>query len=425
MKKLLIKAEFAFVIIALILCSGGPLTVILSGGASEGDGGKAEPDFSLIRSIFLAVYFVTAMLIIPLWRKAAYLLIKEKFILLLTMFTLTSCLWSFLPNLTLQRSIGLVGTTLFGVYLAARYPLKDQIKILGWTLSLIILMSFTFAIGLHQYGVMGGIHAGAWRGIYTHKNVLGKIMVLSTTYFWFRISYSRTIDWRFWLGCCASILLLVLARSSSSLVNFLVLTFTSFAFQTLKWRDRFAIPAILFLLAIISASAFLVTLNLDTLLGFVGKDATFTGRSDLWPAVITMIQRQPWIGYGFSGFWNDFNSEGGYVWKATQWTPPNAHNGILDLLLDLGVVGFSLFLASYLCNLIKSIAIIRATRSSEGIWALLFSTWLILVNTSESSLLIQNNIFWVLYVSIALSLCHTSLISPQPSVSNITSHTNP
>lgn len=404
MRKILESLEIGFAITSLILYTGGPLTVLLSNGASEGDLPEVPLEFAQIRLVFLVNYIITFGLLMPRWRKVLYLLAKEKFILLLITCVLASIFWSFLPGLTIQRSVGLLGTTLFGAYLATRYTLRQQLELLTWTLGTVVAFSFIFAIALPKYGIMGGTHAGAWRGIYNHKNVLGKIMVLSAALFWMQVTGIQKN--RFWLGCnlSLSILLLVLARSTSSLINFVIIVSASCAFRVLKWRSKFAISAILLLLALIASLSLFLFSNAESLLTLTGKDASLTGRANIWPAVLTMIGKQPWIGYGYSGFWKDFSSEGAYVWRATDWTPPNAHNGILDLLLDLGLLGLLVFLGSCLQCLMKSLTVLYFNKSLEGLWALTYLTYIVLANITESSLLIQNNIFWVLYVSIALSL---------------------
>ena len=125
-----------------------------------------------------------------------------------------------------------------------------------------------------------------------------------------------------------------------------------------------------------------------------------------------MIGKQPWLGYGYSAFWKDFNSEGGYVWRATGWTPPSAHNGILDLLLDTGLAGLCIFFLGYIKVLLSGIEEVRLHKTQEGIWILVYISYLFLVNLTESSLLIQNNIFWAFYVAIALSLFSRSKPNP-------------
>jgi hypothetical protein len=93
--------------------------------------------------------------------------------------------------MTIARDLALVGTSLFGLYFATRYSLEEQIQLLSSMFGIVIILSFLFAIALPKYGIMDGIHAGAWRGIYNHKNVLGKVMVTGVIIFYFVLSVPK------------------------------------------------------------------------------------------------------------------------------------------------------------------------------------------------------------------------------------------
>ncbi len=161
--------EKTFTIISLFLYSGPVLRLIFSGGASPGDGQETPYNYPLIQVIFVILYFLTACLLITNWKRIVLLLIEEKFILLLIGLAFISIFWSFFPLMTAKRTIGLAGTTLFGIYFATRYAFKQKLELLGITLGLIIFLSMTFIMLFPEYGVMAGSHDGIWRGIYTHK----------------------------------------------------------------------------------------------------------------------------------------------------------------------------------------------------------------------------------------------------------------
>lgn len=185
MKKILEVAEQVFTVVYLILYSGGPLTVILSGGANEGEieAGSSQMDGSLIIVVFFLNYLVTLFLLFLRWKKVVALVSKDRFVWLLMGFIVVSVVWSINPSKTLTRNIAIVGTSLFGLYLATRYTMRQQLQLLAWAFGIAIVFSFLFAAAMPSYGIMGGIHAGKWRGIYNHKNGLGKVMVLSVINF--------------------------------------------------------------------------------------------------------------------------------------------------------------------------------------------------------------------------------------------------
>jgi len=403
--------EKGFTVISLMMYSGGPLTVILSNGYSQGEGLGQPPkfDYTLIRILFQIIYSITLVLLVLDWKRVIYFLFKDKILLLIIGMVALSFTWSFTPTATLTGGIALIGTTLFGIYFATRYRIKQQLQLLGWMFSLVVILCFGFALGLPKYGVMGGVHAGAWRGIYTHKNVLGKMMTLGSVILWLLTINRKKISPIVLAVLALAISLLLLAKSTSSGVNFIVLFLTSASLRSLWLRHEKIIPVVSVVLIGAIGVFTSITAASETLLGSVGKDATLTGRTQLWEAVKDKIQRQPWLGYGFDGFWQGINSEAADVWRTIGgWPAPNAHNGVLDIVLSLGLIGISLIAISFLLNVIRSVSWIRLTRSQEGLWPMLFMTYVVMSNSTETSLLVQNNLDWVLYVAVTISLLSPS-----------------
>lgn len=74
-----------------------------------------------------------------------------------------------------------------------------------------------------------------------------------------------------------------------------------------------------------------------------GNDVqSLTGRTFIWEATLLLIQQKPYFGYGFGAggiALQDYYSAGAY-----NWTTYNAHNAFLQILLDLGVAGLTVFL---------------------------------------------------------------------------------
>jgi exopolysaccharide production protein ExoQ len=71
----------------------------------------------------------------------------------------------------------------------------------------------------------------------------------------------------------------------------------------------------------------------------VGRDSTLTGRTRLWNTVLSLTAN-PLFGAGYESFWLGERLQ--KVWE-TNWEHPNqAHNGYLEVYLDLGWVGLGL-----------------------------------------------------------------------------------
>ncbi len=404
MKKLLLFAEKAFTVLSLIHYSGGPLVVILSGGASEGDESEGGSDFALIQLIFLVIYLITFCLLVLRWKKVIKVITKDTFIWLLLGLAIFSVFWSDAPNLTRSRTIALVGTILFSLYLASRYSLKEQLQLLGWTFGIAIIASFLFAVGLPKYGLMGGVHAGDWRGIYNHKNVLGKVMAPGTIVFLILALTAKKRYWIFWLGLVFSVLLIMASKASSPIINVLILVVELILFQILRWDYDFMIPTLMGISTISSITYSLIAGNAELIAALFGKDLTLTGRTNFWPFIIDKIWENPWLGYGFGAFWRGLEGQSADIWYASGWKPPNSHNGYLDLLLELGLVGFSIYLIEFITSFQKALAYIRAVKTADCFWPAIFLTYIVLANLTESTLIIQNDFFFVIQVAIFFSI---------------------
>jgi exopolysaccharide production protein ExoQ len=174
-------------------------------------------------------------------------------------------------------------------------------------------------------------------------------------------------------------------------------------YRGLRGRASVVLPALIFGVVVAGTVGLWLAANLDLVLNVLGKDATLTGRTDLWAAVLQQIERYPVLGHGYSAFWLGWSGPSAAVLTAVQWEVPHAHNGFLDLLLDLGGVGLLLFAAGFGVAAVRSVATLRATRTAEGIWPLAFLTFMLFYNLTESAILQQNSVFWVLFVATVVS----------------------
>lgn len=395
--------EYIFTIVSLLFYTGGPLPVILSGGFSRGASTTVEPDFALVKLCFQLIYIITLLYLAPHWKRAAYLLIKDKLITLLMIIVTFSIFWSVAPGITVPRIIALWGTTLFGIYFATRYSLKQQLYLLGWALGLVIVMSILFAVGLPKYGIMQGVHANAWRGIYTHKNSFGSTMALGTITFLILGAADKPKRWLFHTGLFVSIVLLLLSRASSPLIYLFVITLIFFALKVLGWEYKVKAAAICLFTTVGYVLATWCITQAEAIAAMFGKDLTFTGRTDIWVYVWELIQKKPWLGYGYGALWSGWNSETSFVWKAVHWEAPHSHNGFLEVLLGLGVLGFSVLVIHIAITFTRSLIIVGQARTATYFFPLIILLLMLLKNTTEVSFISRNSLDWVLYVSVALS----------------------
>ncbi|MGL5080090.1 MAG: O-antigen ligase family protein [Microcoleaceae cyanobacterium] len=412
MERLLKRVELTFVVLSLIHYIADWLPLILSGGASEGDGFSfSSINLSANVFIYLLTYLGSVFFLCLRWKKSIYFISRDKVIWPMVLLTIISTTWSVNPSETLRSCIGLVGTTLFGFYFGTRYSPKEQIKLLAYAYGLILIFSILFIVALPRYGVEHGVHAGAVRGIFTHKNIFGRSLVLGAVIFLMSADITPSKKWISRILFGLVLVLLPMAKSTTSIINTTVLLFALSTYRTFRLRYLMMIPLFLMIVTVGIGSYFFYTENSAALFNAIGKDPSLTGRADLWMWVGEMIEKRPWLGYGFKAFWNGLDGPSEYVIRAARWDVPYSHNGMLDLLLDLGFLGLLIYTIGFGVLLCQSLYLARTSSGLDGLWPLTYLTYIFMSNLSEGGLLGQNNFFWVLYTSVAISSIQMPLIN--------------
>jgi O-antigen ligase len=71
----------------------------------------------------------------------------------------------------------------------------------------------------------------------------------------------------------------------------------------------------------------------------IGKDPTLTDRTLVWDLLLS-LHTNPLHGMGFENFWLGPRLDA--MWRAYRWGPTQAHNGYLEVFLNLGWIGVAL-----------------------------------------------------------------------------------
>lgn len=135
--------------------------------------------------------------------------------------------------------------------------------------------------------------------------------------------------------------------------------------------------------------------------GSVGRDPTLTGRTVIWDAVLAM-NTNPLVGTGYESFW--LGTRLNNVWALTGPGINEAHNGYLEVYLQLGAIGvflLALFLiASYwsICRRLKPYSPFASL--SIAMWAIV-----IFYNMTES-VAFRGQLMWNIFLLAAIVVPH-------------------
>jgi O-antigen ligase len=144
----------------------------------------------------------------------------------------------------------------------------------------------------------------------------------------------------------------------------------------------------------------------------LGRGTEMSGRTRLWEICLE-FQSNPILGAGFGSFWTPENKEKIAAFYH-NWRPGGAHNGYLDMYLDLGLIGLSILIGLLIATFWK----IRPElfRNFEwGRYRLGMLVAVVLRGWTEATFLPASALWFVFHI-IAMDYSRTHLTTARPSV---------
>ncbi|MNE08202.1 O-Antigen ligase [compost metagenome] len=380
------------------------LILIFSGswGAILTDYGAKSADF--LRNGYYPGYVLALLLVASRPGATGLALLRSPLLIGLLLLTAASYFWSIAPDLTLRRFPALAFTTLAGVALAARWRWRTLAEIIAVSMAIMAVASLLLGALLPEMGRMQEIFPGAWRGLWLEKNGLGNTMVIAVGAM-LAAGVMVPERRRLWFGLTAIPLALIVLSTSKTALIVLVLSLASLAFVALVRAGplRAVIVTWLAVVAVIAA-ILLITTQTELFFDLLGKDATLTGRTEIWSGVIQQMSGRPWLGFGYGAVWDDPSITGPKAWIGHQakFLPANAHSGWLEIYMALGLGGVILFAAWLLQVWGQSL---WAAYTSASAWLLMpLMTAYTVTMLSESISMNWHDLRWILFVALALKL---------------------
>jgi O-antigen ligase len=358
------------------------------------------------------VVFLNIVLIVPFcllhYRKLAPVLYGNKAALALTVLIFLSAAWSIHPDVTLRRDVNYLSTILTAWYLAGRFDVDEIMKIVSWGIAISVVGSFLFVAAfpieaIHQPSAQFEAIAGSWKGVFPHKNVLGQAMAVGVFAELYILTNPKTRKTWHVLLLCGCFALVILSRSTTAmLVASFYLLGASVFFLLQRARQYFGVGLVI--LAVIGTATTAIYLTYpDFVFGALGSDPTLTGRTELWASVLRLISEKPVLGWGYSAMWLPKDPITIVISNAVGWTVPEAHNALLEVTLDLGLVGLVIVITFVAVSLWRGVRCIAAGQQRLGILSLVFFLGCLISGVAESELAQNQTIEWVVFN--VLSFC--------------------
>ena len=368
--------SIVYMIVPEYLFTGGPSPLAT----------MTEPNV-LFRVIKLLLIAGSALII--LWRGSlAWLLFKSTNPLFLVCLALipSSFLWSIDPGATIARVVTL-SSIIFVCYafvLVGWHPHRFQ-KVIRPIVTLLLVGSLVFGIFFPDLAIESGDDASlkdAWKGLTYQKNQFGVLASISAVFWLHAFLTHETKKWISAFGLLVSALCILLSRSSSSLlatgltVGFmLVLLYLP---GNLRRYMPYIVGSFATLVVFYSVAVLKLVPSLDSLLTpiaeFFGKDLTFSNRSLIWAIIKEHIMLRPWFGSGYGAYWvGPLPTSPSYEFLSRLYFyPTESHNGYIEIVNDLGVVGLLAFFGYLAVFVRQALKVMRIDRNQGVLYLCIF-----------------------------------------------------
>jgi O-antigen ligase len=349
--------------------------------------------------LYPALFFLSFIAFISNADNVFDIIRNEKALVILLTYALISILWSAYPIVSIKRWYQIFTyyfvIVVFLSYIKTKYELIKIIKPILFTYILISIIAVFIVPGAKDPGF------GTWRGLASTKNQLGQISLISIVMSLIIFKnetkkYSKYIIATFFLISLSLAIGSVSSTTYTALAVFLLVSII--IYLKAQIFDRIGVSyflSIMLLLVVFLVAIILLYVEpqvLDLFQGLFGKEGSFADRARLWEVILLNASQHLYLGGGFQGFWVIDSPTIQLLYTHFLWLPIQSHNGYIDILNDLGIIGLSLFIfiiINYFIHTIKNKKI--------NLW-----TWFIvlplIINLTETTLFRTGHITFIFFI---------------------------
>ena len=383
------RAIDVFLVFWLFVSTGALFPLLASGGTATFDPDTA----ATLRLLLLPSLVMAPILLLTKQQEITALFLSNPLLIALVLWVWASLSWSIDPAISARRALALTTNTVITCYLVTSYEASAIVRRL--LLVCFIALSLSAICVIFSPSFAFSPEDGRFRGIFTHKSVLGQCLIIST--FVLLLSYQERLAARsiIIIGFLLVFALGIPTKSVTALLLIPMLVVISILLAVFKADRMRSWTVVFFGLALSGIILLMATLFIDDIMIFIGRDLTFTGRTGIWLYVFSYIERRPLLGYGYGAFFGDRD----YILQLKQtflFDLTGAHSGYLQTWLDLGLIGLAITVVFLMTGFAQST---RRLANGGDLAARFGFFWLVLYfgrNLVELDLLSQSQMSWPL-----------------------------
>ena len=300
-------------------------------------------------------------------RQVAVLLQASMPVLLFFAYCGLSCVWSDYPDVAFKRWFRALGDVLMVLVMLTD---TDWLLAVKRVISRVAFLLFPASVLLIRYypdlgrGYNAAGSAMYWTGVTTDKNGLGMICLifgLGTVWNFMEIYKGQKGRQRTRPLIAQGILVLTMvwllweSNSMTSISCFVLAGGLMVAIGRWPTARKPAVTSLLVVI-VIGVSAFVLFGGAGSVLALLGRNPTLTGRTEVWQIVLPLATN-PVFGTGYESFW--LGERLAKIGAMTSNGINEAHNGYLEIYLNLGWMGLALLAFVAITGYRKVLRVIR------------------------------------------------------------------
>ena len=361
-------------------------------------------DGSPLDRVILSILLGAGLAVLLARRRRTWQLVKANGLMILFfVYCAASVFWSDFPDVAFKRWIKALGNvTMVFVVLTDPQPVAAMKSVLATAAFFSIPLSVLL---IKYYPQLGRVYDPfAWIPLYTGvsdtKNGLGaNCLVFGLGSFWrVLVAFETKTNRLRQVVAHGTIVAMALwlfrmADSMTSLSCFVLAAALIMVIRHFGTRRPATVHVVTGSLAFMALIGFLFQDLFTAMVQALGRNATLTGRTDIWEDIFRQ-DVNPWFGTGFESFWLGSRAE--YFWNKYWFHPNQAHNGYIETYLTLGWVGIGFLVLMIVAGYRAVVEAFRRDASSGSLRLAIFAVSLV-YNISEAAFKVMHPV-WIAFL---------------------------
>lgn len=280
-------------------------------------------------------------------------------------FAALSVLWSDYPNEAFISFLNISALVLICAFISSRLDMSYVLTVSHICFAAIVVLSFLVVFLLPSYGMMDGVHAGRFRGLFSHKNNMGLFLFIHIStllYFWREIKLSKIFKS---ISIVLSLVLTAGAQSSTEFAIVFIFFFAVFFVSFIRKLTNNFIVGISLVLILSVVAAFVADFVASSMLEILGRDTTLSGRDTIWNYYIQAAMDSPIIGHGHMALQSNPRLALDAL-VTLYFAARSPHNVYIEIMYNYGYAGLFFYCLFLVNSLIANFrGIISASNEAE------------------------------------------------------------